>query len=163
MALLDRFDGLMSFTKATVDIARGGGDPATIVMELRERLQTLREDMLTMREEVTALREEKRELEERLAEAADFQLQRDMYTLVTLETGSVVYVPNEPGGGENQQRIYFCAHCFEQRTRTILQVQKTDFNRDIYYCPTCGTTALIPNNRQMTCATVPVNHRFRGF
>ncbi|BCB62782.1 hypothetical protein HaloA020_34830 [Halomonas sp. A020] len=163
MKLLDRVDGLMAFTKATIDIARGGGDPATVVIALRERLQTLREDLLTVREEVTTLREEKRELEERLAQRAEFESERHMYTLVTLETGSVVYKRDGLGQGANSKPVYFCAHCFEKRRRSIIQVNKPGFGEDGAYCPECSATFILPNDKGRGESFIFSTERTRGF
>jgi len=162
MKLLERVDGLMALTRASIDIARGGGDPAAVVVELRERLQTLREDLLTVREEVTTLREEKRELEERLAQRAEFDSERHMYSLVTLKSGSVVYQRDDSGRGEHDKPIYFCPHCFEQRRRSIIQINKTGFGEDTAYCPACNATFLLPNSRGIPSPIVG-STRTRGF
>lgn len=162
MKLLERVDGLMAVTRASIDIAKSGGDPANVVIELRERLQTLREDLLTVREEVTALREEKGELERRLAQRADFESERDMLSLVTLKTGSVVYQRDGSGSGENDKPIYFCPHCFEQSRRSIIQVNKPGLGQDRAYCPACSATFLLPNNKEMAAITVGTA-RTRGF
>lgn len=146
MALFDTFDRVLNFTRASVDIAKGGGDPASLVINLRERLQTLREDLLTLREEAATLREEKREVEERLANLSNFESERHMYMLVTLESGGVVYVPKESGSGEHQGRIYLCANCFEESRRKILQVQSRNYEFDTYYCPACKATVQAPSS-----------------
>lgn len=163
MKLLERVDALMAFTRASIDIARGGGDPATVVIELRERLQTLREDLLTVREEVSTLREEKRELEERLSQRSDFESERDMYTLVTLKSGSVVYKRNDLGEGADNNPIYFCAHCFEKRRRSIIQVNKPGFGEDGAYCPECSATFIVPNNKSAGAPFMVGTARPRGF
>lgn len=148
MALFDTFDRVLNFTRASLDIARGGGDPAALVIALRERLQTLREDLLTLREEATTLREEKREVEERLANLSKFDSERDMYSLISFESGGVVYVSNEPSGRENQRPVYFCANCFEEGRRKILQLDSRNYENDTYRCPECKTSVLAPRTLQ---------------
>ncbi|SDK30681.1 hypothetical protein [Billgrantia gudaonensis] len=163
MTLLERLDALLGSSRTILDIARNGGDAKALVITLREHIQTLREELLETREAVTTLLEEKREVEKQLAKALEFQMEREDYTLVTLSTGSVVCTLKQPASGEQQGPMYFCARCFEKGSREILEVKHTDFNRDTYNCPACGSTALIPNDRKMEVYTVPTRNSPRGF
>ncbi|HBN61432.1 MAG TPA: hypothetical protein DD442_15650 [Halomonas sp.] len=159
--LLASFDRTLNIARAAIDLAKSEGDSATLVIELREHIQTLREDILSMREQVTTLLDEKRELTERLAEATNFLAERDMYTQVVLKTGSVVYVRNSPSSGEYQQPVYFCANCFQQGRTTILDLKQQEFGYDLYNCPACNSTAHIPHERHHTAETIVTPNRWR--
>ena len=170
MGILDRIDEAMSLAKATADIAKSGGSSSTAIVDLNERLLTLRENLIAARQDAVALQEEKLELEKRLADLARFEEERDQYVMMTLSTGSVVYVLRGTRKGKksveqpvsessrrgDQGPVYFCANCFEQHRRSILQPTKQDFHKDTYSCQQCGSTALIPNDRQPFIGTVPI-------
>ncbi|RMG55691.1 MAG: hypothetical protein D6717_07630 [Gammaproteobacteria bacterium] len=142
-------------TATLIDLVDTGNNPTAVIADLRERLQSLKEQLLDVREEMAALREEKLQLAERLAQATGKKLDPDRYRRVTLETGSVVY--EEPGTNNqpNQKPVYFCARCFREGIESILQIHKEEFHRDIYQCDTCGSKALVPNDREMTVSTIP--------
>lgn len=147
MSALDRIDDVVGAAGAIVKLAREGGSALAIA----ERAEALREQLLSTRREMLDLREEIGKLVERLADKARFEDERHKYALVTLATGTHVYVAvgsgeGEPavmerrqgaGDGADPPPPYLCAHCFGERRREILQ--PTD-NRLEQYCPACKAT-----------------------
>ncbi len=173
MGVIDRIDGVLTLAKATTDFARSGGDSVAVIVDLAEQLQSIREELLLVRQEALALQEEKLEMEKRLADLVSFDNTRDQYVLTTLAPGTVVYVLRGPGEGEEaverpvqqphgrpgQPPIYYCAHCFEQRRYSYLQLEKPDFHRDTYSCHVCGAKVLVPHDRPAQAYTFPVKRR----
>ena len=153
MNLIEKLARTMKSTSTLIEMVNTG-NPAKVIADLRERLHTLQEQLLDIREEVTALREEKLALTERLAEALGKKIDPDLYRRVTLNTGSVVYIEKGIHEQPDHKPVYFCAHCFHQGCESILQIQDEEFHRDRYKCNTCGSTALIPNDKEMTAFSV---------
>ena len=154
--LLDQVDGTLTLVKAGIDIARSKDNPAEQLLAQRERLQSIRQELLAVREQVTALEREKAELDERLAKRVRFEHERGEFVIRKLETGSVVYVREGSGQGEDGPVIHYCAHCFKRGEQEILQLDRECFGRDEHKCGACGGKALVPNTRRARAYSVPL-------
>ncbi len=162
MKPIDAIASALKTATSIIDLI-SSGNPTEVITDLRERLQTLKEQLLDVREEMAALREEKLQLAERLAQAAGENLDPARYQRVTLDTGSVVYEEKGTNDQANKKPVYFCARCFRDGIESILQIYKEDFHRDIYKCDTCGSQALVPNDREMTVYSVSTRSGFEDF
>ena len=147
MTIVDQFSGLLKYMQAGIDVARGKDDPAAQLLELRNRLQTASEQLLVLREAVSALQREKAEVEERLAECTHFEMERDQFEMVKLETGSLVYERQEPVKGGHDAPVHYCAQCFRNGKQSLLDMKDQHARHDRHECPRCGGVALIPHDR----------------
>lgn len=86
------------------------------------------------------------ELERQLREIDDFDRDAADFELVALVTNSFVYkrkaVPVVPGNTP-----LYCAPCFDQRRRVILQLVQRATSEDTVECPSCKTQARVPTGR----------------
>lgn len=132
-----------------VRFARSGGIAAA------EREKALLWQLLECREAVAVLREENAVLKRRMAKAEEFVAEAEQYVPVTLSTAAIVYVARGSDAekargrsvrdldrGESRNLLYYCAHCFERRRKSLLQpVPKANHRR----CQECGSEIPFPH------------------
>ena len=139
MGIISQLNKATAWARAITDIAKSGGDSATVIADLTEKL-------ITARKQVSTLEEEKLEIEKRLADFSRFENERDQYVMTTLKTGAVVYELKRPQ--EGQGRVYYCANCSLEHRLSILQPKDRGYDQDTYLCQPCGSTVLVPGSRK---------------
>ena len=132
-----------------VRFARSGGIAAA------EREKALLWQLLECREAVEALREENADLNRRMATTERFDAEAEQYVPITLSTGAIVYVARGADAekargrsvrdrerGEGRNLLYYCAHCFEQKKKSLLQPVPKAYHRR---CQECGSEIPFPH------------------
>jgi len=162
MNITEHIESALSLIKAGFEIAKSGGDPATVITDLKERLLSLQKELLSVKNEALAINKELLDAKERLMKFENFDRERDRYTLARLDNGSLVYVI-KPGTEVDDPLYYLCAYCFDRSIHTKLKLAEQDLGHDIYKCHECGATVLVPNDREAEIEIVPTTTRWPDY
>jgi hypothetical protein len=99
----------------------------------------LQEQILSAQAAQAALIERVRALEAEVASFEKWEADKQKYELKEIRPGVLVYaLKKDAGTGEPTHLI--CAHCYQQRQKSILHTQGLDVGRaELLVCPRCGT------------------------
>lgn len=164
MKFIEQFKTALTYLQITIDLTSSKRDPFALILELRERNQSAREQVLAIREAVTALTEENFELKKtRATEAVELQFSGDKLIRTVLETGTTVYqmvLVSEVGA---EHIIYYCANCFENGTRSLLQPHDVPKKFGMSLCPACGVSVKLVKNPPATIYNAGRSIDFDGY
>jgi hypothetical protein len=136
----------LSIFKTLFDSAKGLKDINDAAVR-NGAIVELQEKILTAQEQQAELVERVRDLERIVAEADTWHREKERYQLADFGGGTFAYVLKPAmANGEPSHRI--CAHCYEQRRKSILQSDGTKGSgREKVVCHTCKSAFMLGEAR----------------
>jgi hypothetical protein len=86
---------------------------------------------------------ENERLKQQLVRAENWEAEAAKYKLIQLITDSFVYAPNDDQLN-TQPYHWLCAHCFQNKQKSLLQRGEKKMRGWIYTCPACKNSILGP-------------------
>jgi hypothetical protein len=102
--------------------------------------------MLSLQSQYQILLTENEELKKELIEVETWDEETKSYNLAEITTGVFAYAFK----GNESQNIpphLLCTHCFQNRKKSIIQLDEKSINGASYSCPRCKTIIHDPTNR----------------
>jgi transcription initiation factor IIE alpha subunit len=128
-------------------------------VESQTALIHLQSAVLSLQSEHEVLQREKNELREELNNLLAWNSEANKYHLIEICPGVFVYASND----ENQPRFWLCPHCFENRERSILQLDNKSIEGTDYLCPRCKTVLHDPTNRYSLSFAASSSSKLQGY
>jgi hypothetical protein len=123
--------------------AKVGSDVAQKAIELQTTIISLQASMMSAQAQNQGLLEENNRLKQQLASLENWEAEATKYKLVQLVTDSFVYALNDDQSA-TQPYHWLCAHCFQNKQKSILQRSGKQLAKWLYTCPACKNTILGP-------------------
>jgi hypothetical protein len=114
------------------------------IIELQGVILSAQSAALSAQSDQLSLLERVRELEKEVAQAKEWNSEKEKYKLVQVGSGSFAYMMKEPECGAGPHHM-LCANCFEHGRKSILQLReiKALDKEEIHYCPACKAEFLM--------------------
>lgn len=122
--------------------------------EQKAALANAMERVLATQKAISALTDQNRALQEENARLKKFDAERDSYELRPIADRSFAYVKKDVSAAD-KNAPYYCAACFDDCQKSILQLHEQDFGRDKLRCNRCGAIVFCANDRKPLIATIP--------
>ena len=107
--------------------------------DLKKEVIELRDFILSIQSKYSTLLDIKNQLEKKLIEYEDWDKTESQYQLKEITSGIRVYSPKEDSGLSDSDH-WLCPNCFNDRKKSILQLDFDDDELGQYYiCPKCKT------------------------
>lgn len=137
----------LSALKAALDLAQAGkgvidrAAMASALYEVQSRLLETQNAALKAIEENAQLSQRLRALELAASEAQDWKAEASRYVRTTVADGISAYTEVERAEGL-RNAVKLCTRCFEDRVKSILQLQHAPVRQLALECPRCKTTLI---------------------
>lgn len=99
--------------------------------------------MLELQSQYQLLSVENEELKKQLIESERWETERQNYTLAEICVGVFVYSSN---GNDTAPSHWLCANCFQNKQKSLLQLDEKSIDGTSYLCPRCKTIIHDPSN-----------------
>ena len=130
-------------------------------LESQTALITLQSAMLSLQSEHEILQREKNELREELNNLLAWNSTAIQYQLTEICAGVFVYASNSRE--DMCPAHWLCPHCFENKQRSILQLDNKSTEGADYLCPRCKTILHDPTNRYPMSFAASSTSKLQGF
>ena len=139
--------------KAALDIAKGfnnlkrEAEIKSAVADLTSVLMDAQRDAIDAYQQQNTLLDRVRELEEEITTFENWDAEAERYELSDIGEGVVAFVLKEEAGGDEISHK-LCPNCFEQRTKSYLQIEFRSVGRaKVAVCNGCGLEAYVEGER----------------
>jgi hypothetical protein len=123
--------------------AKVGSDVTQKAIELQSTIISLQASIMSTQVQNQELMSENERLKQQLADAEKWEEEAAKYKLLKLATHSFVYALNDDQL-HSQPYHWLCAHCFQNKQKSILQRSGKQLAKWLYTCPACKSTILGP-------------------
>ena len=151
--MVSEISAAITSVKAALDIVNGlnnlrrEADIKSAVADLTSALVDAQREALDAYQQQTTLLDRTRELEEQITIFKKWDTEAERYELSEIGKGVVAFVLKE-GGGSSKISHKLCPDCFEQRTKSYLQVESRSVGRaEVAVCNSCGLEAYVKGER----------------
>ncbi len=107
-------------------------------IETQSAVIELQNALITLQSQYQNLLDEKNEIKRQLVELQDWEAEAQNYTLTEVASKIFVYAskPNQDAGTPAH---WLCAHCYQNKQKSILQRSVATNKGTIWVCPRCPT------------------------
>jgi len=141
--LLDRNkkpgDEVSSEIKTTLKIAQEG------VIQAQNSLLAAQKELFTQQQGIEILSQTNATLREELDTIKSFDLEKENFILKPLIEYSFAYIQKDVVYKAGETALY-CAPCFDDRKKAMLQFKEHDHNKSALICPKCKNLAFVERN-----------------
>ncbi|MBB5046754.1 hypothetical protein HNR60_001502 [Rhodopseudomonas rhenobacensis] len=106
--------------------------------DLLDRMQAMREAYSALLDRYSAIEKRNAELDRENAELRAFEADAKNYSLQQLGPDAFAYVSNAAGQPQQPAPCY-CARCFGDKKKSLLQFEKAELHAHILACHVCGS------------------------
>lgn len=138
--------------KGVKDLVKG--DDTGVSRKVREQLVDLADQLITVKEQNNSLRQALLEVKEELSGIQKFEADADNYTLEKVGSNAFAYMA-KGSTSSKEEGPHYCAHCFENKKKSLLQFSKAEHYSNILICPECGTETHVAVDRGPLIMTAP--------
>ncbi|ECD4943428.1 hypothetical protein ACFLJF_005845 [Salmonella enterica] len=131
------------------------------VNKVYEQLNSLQEQLIMQRSRHDAISREKDAIERELINLKQHLQDAERYELHQLEAGGIVYRV-KPGYESGQPLHYWCASCYDQQIKSVLQPGIPKNGHNVLHCNNCNSTILSERNKQKPFAFAQID-KPRGY
>ena len=142
---LNEISAALASVRVASDIAKGilslNKDVAVNekAIELLSNILSLQKDLLSLQSEYGELLKSKGDLEEQLKQFDTWSKTESQYKLDEVSSGIFVRSPNNLDESKEPMH-WLCAHCWEDKIKSILQLDHSGETYKKYICPRCKNT-----------------------
>jgi hypothetical protein len=152
VGMISGFKGAMELIQLAIN-TRDAGVIKAKAIELQGQIFAAQTSALTAEADQFTLLERVRELEKEVADLKAWDAEKEKYQLVEVRrvapgrNSAFAYVLKELVSSSGT-KPYFCPHCYEDRLKSILQVEQRVPNlAEVLVCPRCGTEIFTQGDR----------------
>lgn len=106
--------------------------------DLLDRMQAMRETYGALFERYSAVEKRNEELDRENAELRAFDAAAQDFSLQQLGPDAFAYI-RDPGGKAQECTPCYCARCFDDKKKSLLQFEKAELHAHILVCHACGS------------------------
>lgn len=134
-ALLSSFKAASEITKGMIEL-KTQTEIQSKVIELQSVIMGAQASALDAQLDLTAAIDEIAKLSQRIADMEGWETTKAKCVL--REVGQKIFVYELNGGGDLMPAYWLCPNCFEDKRKSIIQLEYEDNGLSKYFCPRCA-------------------------